>query len=61
MLSHWLDMAPLASEDKPPTLHGTTCADACIAGGKFCGLWTATRLTERDAWSECGLVRDSVG
>ena len=47
--SWWLQEALHADPGTPcPPLSAETTADVCVAGGGFCGLWTAYELTERD-------------
>ena len=48
MLSRWLGEAPLAREDEAPALKSDICADVCIIGGGYFGLWAALTLKQRE-------------
>jgi putative aminophosphonate oxidoreductase len=57
--SLWLDEALAGEEDAPP-LEEETCADVCIVGGGFTGMWTALRLKEREPSLDVALVEADV-
>ena len=48
MLSRRLDEAALAREDEAPALKSDICADVCIIGGGYFGLWAALTLKQRE-------------
>ncbi len=57
---YWLREAIAESEEDAPQLAGEARADVAIAGGGFCGLWTALELKRRQPSLDVAIIEADI-